>query len=165
MDVAISYGHARERPGVEVLPMGKESIVPLCSPSLRDAKTPVKKQIGQLTLIESQLSQVTWRDWFALNELAMPVRARPSFDRAALAISAAVDGMGVALESTRFAERELARGELIELGPTVFRQLSRVNHFFSQRVNERHVEKVKSFKNWVFKQLATRGRRADAKGS
>jgi DNA-binding transcriptional LysR family regulator len=153
VDVAISYGFAHERPGVEVQPLGREHIVPLCSPSLRDPRMPVRTQISRLTLIESQLSFVTWRDWFALNGLTLPPRARPSFDRAALAISAAVDGMGVALESTRFAERELARGELVELGSSVFKRLVRENHFFSIRTNERQVEKVKNFRNWLFGQL------------
>jgi DNA-binding transcriptional LysR family regulator len=102
-----------------------------------------------MTLIDSQLSRVTWPGWFELNGLDMPRGPRPSFDRAALAISAAVDGMGVALETTRLAERELARGDLIELGAGVFAPLSRETHFLSYRANERDVEKVKCFCDWV----------------
>jgi len=114
-------------------------------------------------LIDSQLSQVTWRDWFALNGLEMPQRAHQSFDRGALSISAAVDGMGVALESTRFAEKELARGDLIEVGPTVFKHLDREMHFFSQRINEKQVDKIKRFRKWLLEQVqlsATAGRKA-----
>ncbi len=155
VDVLISYGFAQERAGVDVLPLGKERIVPLCSPSLRDRHVPLKTQIAQLTLIESQLSQVTWRDWFALNELELPLRSRPSFDRGAMVISAAVDGMGVALETTRFAEREIARGELVELGAKVFKPFVRDNHFFSQRANERNVEKIRTFKQWLDGELAS----------
>lgn len=154
VDVAISYGFAQQRPGIEVIALGKERIVPLCSPLLKDRKKPLKALISELTLIDSQLSQVTWRDWFALNGLELPQRARQSFDRAALSISAAVDGMGVALESTRFAEKELARGDLVELGSTVFKHLDRETHFFSQRINEKQVDKVKRFKEWLFEQVA-----------
>ena len=89
--------------------------------------------ITELPLIDSQLSQVTWAAWFVLNDLILPTRARASFDRAALSLSAAVDGMGVALESTRLAERELARGDLVELGASVFRRLERETHFLAIR--------------------------------
>jgi DNA-binding transcriptional LysR family regulator len=153
VDVAITYGHALQRPGVEVIALGKERIAPLCSPALRDAKRPWKDLLGELTLIDSQLSQVTWRDWFALNDLAMTPRPRQSFDRAALAISAAVDGMGVTLESTRLAERELARGDLIEVGATVFKHLDREMHFFSQRSNEKQLGKIQCFRDWLLAQL------------
>ncbi|GAB5094934.1 LysR substrate-binding domain-containing protein [Caballeronia sp. LP006] len=149
VDVAISYGFAHERPGVITRALGAERIVPLCSPALVRDDVPVAEQIRKLTLIDSQLSRVTWPGWFALNELEMPRGPRPSFDRAALAISAAADGMGVALETTRLAERELARGDLIELGAGIFAPLARETHFLSYRVTERNVEKVKCFRDWV----------------
>ena len=112
-----------------------------------DARLSAEELIASLILIDSQLSQVTWRDWFIFNELTLPHRPHPSFDRAALSIAAAVDGMGVALESARLAERELTRGELVELGAGVFRPLARETHFFSQRTNERHIKKIEAFRD------------------
>ncbi len=109
IDVAISYGIALERAGVATTPLGKEPIVPLCAPNLLSPDVPVQKQIAELTLIDSQLSRVTWSDWFKTNGIKLPGKPRPSFDRAALGISAAADGMGVVLESVRLAEREIAR--------------------------------------------------------
>lgn len=153
VDVAISYGRAHERPGVEVVPLGMELIAPMCSPSLKDESRSWKDVIGELTLIDSQLSQVTWSDWFNLNKLQLPQRPRQSFDRGALSISAAADGLGVALETTRFAERELARGDLVVAGGTEFQTITRENHFFSQRTNERQVEKVKKFKDWLLEEV------------
>ncbi|PMY00542.1 LysR family transcriptional regulator, partial [Pseudomonas sp. GW460-13] len=79
------------------------------------ANEPLRSQMEKLPLIDSQLSRVTWPDWFGTNGMACPTRPRASFDRGALAISAAVDGMGVALESIRLAERELSKGDLIDL--------------------------------------------------
>jgi DNA-binding transcriptional LysR family regulator len=149
VDVAISYGFAHERPGVVTRALGTERIIAMCSPSLLRDGMPIAEQIAGMTLIDSQLSRVTWPGWFALNGLDMPHGPRPSFDRAALAISAAVDGMGVALETTRLAERELARGDLIELGAGVFAPLARETHFLSYRENERNVERVKCFCDWV----------------
>ena len=40
VDVAISYGYAHVRPGVEVSPLGKERIMPLCAPKLVDPGVP-----------------------------------------------------------------------------------------------------------------------------
>ncbi|MDY0743554.1 LysR substrate-binding domain-containing protein [Paucibacter sp. R3-3] len=153
VDLAISYGHALQRPGVVVTPLGKERIAPLCAPSLKPPKRAWKELIGELTLIDSQLNNVTWRDWFALNGLVMPQRPHQSFDRGALAISAAVDGLGVTLESVRFAARELQRGELVEVGAKVFKTIEREMHFLSLRTNEQRVEKVRCFSEWLLKQL------------
>jgi LysR family transcriptional regulator, glycine cleavage system transcriptional activator len=149
VDVAISYSMAVERPGVHVVPLGEERIVPMCSPGMVRAGMSLEQQIAEFTLIESQLSRVTWRDWFTLNGLEFSNKPRPSFDRGALAISAAVDGMGIALETTRLAEREFARGELIEFGEGHFRPFLRETHFLSYRTNERNIEKVKLFRRWL----------------
>lgn len=152
LDVAISYGIAREGTGIEVTALGPERIVPLVSPRLVDATQPPAAQIASLPLIDSQLSRVSWPDWFELNGLRLPAVTRTSFDRAALAISAAADGMGVALESVRLAERELARGELVELGPRMFAPLERDTHFLSCRIEQQHVDKVRRFKTWLLRE-------------
>lgn len=152
VDVAISYGRALQRPGVEVIPLGQEDIVPMCSPQLKARGKTWKDLMSQATLIESQLSDVTWRDWFSLNEMAMPQSPRQSFDRGALSVSAAVDGLGIALETTRFAERELTRGDLVEVGKTQFKRIRREVHFLSIRTNERHIEKIGRFRQWLLGQ-------------
>ncbi|HKR38620.1 MAG TPA: LysR substrate-binding domain-containing protein [Paraburkholderia sp.] len=151
VDVAISYGRAIQRTGIVALPMGEERIVPMCSPSLLRSDIEPRDLIQKITLIDSQLSGITWPDWFKLNDMPLPHSARPSFDRAALVLSAAVDGMGVALETTRLAERELSRGDLIIVGDAEFVKLSRETHFFSYREDEREVDKVKRFRLWLFK--------------
>lgn len=151
VDVAISYGSVIDRAGLVCTPLGRERIVPLCAPRLlRPGATPAQL-LGELVLIDSQLSGIGWPRWFTLNGIEIPQRPRPSFDRAALAISAAVDGVGVALESTRLAERELERGELIELGADHFMPLQQATHFLAYRANERQLHKVRSFREWLFR--------------
>ncbi|SAL04342.1 DNA-binding transcriptional activator GcvA [Caballeronia calidae] len=150
IDVAISYGYALERPGIMTSAIGRERIVPLCSPALLDKSEPLIEFMASATLIDSQLSRVTWPEWFVLNNIPLPTQPRPSFDRAALVLSAAVDGMGIALESVRLAERELARGDLVELGADIFRPLARETHFLSYRMSDKNVEKVKGFRRWLW---------------
>lgn len=151
IDVAISYGATLDRAGIVSVPLGKERIVPLCSPDLIKDDLPAHQLLGKLVLIDSQLNSVTWPKWFALNKLVLPDRPRPSFDRAALAISAAVDGTGVAMESLRLAEREISRGELVELGAGLFESLALEMHFVSCRADERQLKKVRLFREWLFK--------------
>ena len=151
IDVAISYGSVMERAGMLTVALGTERIVPLCSPDLIQGDLPIHQMLVNLTLIDSQLGKVTWPKWFALNHLALPERPRPSFDRAALAISAAVDGTGVAMESIRLAEREISRGELVELGAGIFESLALETHFVSCRTDERQVKKVRLFREWILK--------------
>lgn len=149
VDVAISYAAPAERAGVVCLPLGAERIVPLCAPRLLREGVPPEQQIAELVLIDSQLSEITWPQWFARNGLVLPARPRPSFDRAALSILAAVDGVGVALESSRLAERELERGELVELGLGRFLPLEQPLHFLAYRASERQLQKVRVFREWL----------------
>lgn len=153
VDVAITYGSAHTRAGLIVRALGTERIVPLGAPSLLRADEPLRGQLERLPLIDSQLSRVSWPDWFGANGMTCPTRPRASFDRAALAISAAVDGMGIALESTRLAERELARGDLVAVGDDEFVHLARETHFLSYRQNEAHLPKVNTFVSWLLAQL------------
>jgi len=154
IDVAISYGGALERPGVETVALGVEPLVPMCSPALLASAGSVEGLMQEATLIDSPLSRVTWRDWFAANGLPLTDRPRPSFDRAALAISAAADGMGVVLESTRLAERELARGDLVEVGADRFTRFLRETHFLSCRTTDIKQSRLAAFRQWLLAQAS-----------
>lgn len=155
LDIAIAYGSAREQAGVINEPLGAERIAPLASPALL-ADGPFRREdMARMTLIESKLSPVRWPDWFSLNDMTMPPRPQLSFDRAALVISAAVDGLGVALESVRFAERELVSGELVILGDGLFKPIFRETHFVCYRVADRNSSKIAEFRDWIYRESQT----------
>ena len=106
-----SYGASMHQ-NLIVLPLGTEVITPLCAPALApDIRTP--RDLLRQTLIESETKKVRWPAWFAANGHIAPEPRGPRFDRSFLSLSAAVDELGVALESTRLAERELASGRLV----------------------------------------------------
>ena len=88
------------------MPLCKERITPLCSPSMAQRIATPKDLLSQ-RLIESENKKVRWREWFQANGLIAPPPRGSRFDRSFIAISAAADGLGVALESTLLAEREL----------------------------------------------------------
>ena len=149
IDIAISYQSTHEGPGITSLSLGEENIAPLCSPELIDPRIPVEELMSKLTLIESSLNHHTWEQWFEINHLKNPSTRKMSFDRAALSVSAAVDGIGAVLESVRFAERELSRGELVELGKGIFLPTTDRTHFLSYRSNTKNSQKIKVFKDWI----------------
>jgi DNA-binding transcriptional LysR family regulator len=150
IDVAISYQFTPTGPGITSVSLGEEKIIPMCSPDLIDPKVPVKELMSTLTLIESSLNLHTWERWFEINHLKNPSSRKMSFDRAALSISAAVDGIGAVLESVRFAERELLRGELVEIGQQIFLPTTDRTHFLSYRSNTKNSQKIKLFNEWIF---------------
>lgn len=150
VDVVLTYGAPPlERPEVDVTPLGRERIAPLVAPALVPQRARAGELLRRLTLIDSTLSPVTWPQWFQLQGLEPPAGLGPAFDRAAMSIAAAVDGLGVALESTRLAARELERGELVELGAKTFEPLVRAVHFVGVRRSDRSRPTVGAFVDWV----------------
>jgi len=153
IDFGISYGTPPKRTGIISKALGEERITPMCSPKLINKRKSIRDQLPNLPLIDSKLSRIMWPNWFNLNGLRLPNTPRSSFDRAALVIAAAVDGLGVALESTRLAEKELASGKLIDLAKKDFLPIKQETHFAYYRTNEQQLEKVKAFKSWLYYQV------------
>jgi DNA-binding transcriptional LysR family regulator len=150
IDIAISYQFTHTGPGITSVSLGEEKIIPMCSPELIDSTVSAEELMRKLTLIESSLNHHTWERWFEINHLHNPSSRKMSFDRAALSISAAVDGIGAVLESVRFAERELSRGELVEIGQQIFLPTTDRTHFLSYRSNTKNSQKIKLFNEWIF---------------
>lgn len=75
------------------------------------------------------------------------------FDRSFLAISAAVNGLGIALESTRLAEKEIANGSLIPILAGKTTDVRYVGHFlvFPRLALRRQTLKI--FMDWIIREL------------
>ena len=140
-DVAIVYGDVPAAAGTTADPLGEEAIVAVCA-------------VTALPLIESSVSPVRWSDWFAANGLGRhPQTPTTGFDRGALVVSAAVQGMGVALESERFVEAELASGQLVILGEGRFRPIRRVLHCLLTRTRQHVPHRVRVFRSWLLEEV------------
>jgi DNA-binding transcriptional LysR family regulator len=111
-DADIMYGLPRQE-GLVVLPLKEETVTPLCAQHIAETiESPT--DLLRHPLIQSDNKQVRWPAWFALNGIAVPSTSRGlRFDRSFLAIAVAADGLGIALESTLLAEREISRGRLV----------------------------------------------------
>jgi DNA-binding transcriptional LysR family regulator len=112
-DLDIRYGVPRW-PGVVIEPLFEERIVPLASPAfIREHRLKQVEQLPQVPLIQSNVNIVQWSDWFAeFTGQRAPERFSLRFDRALMAVDAAIQGLGVALESATLAGRHIAEGRL-----------------------------------------------------
>lgn len=149
-DLAIAYGDVAASKGIVVQTLGPEDIVPLAAPALLAGRSDIgSAEIAQLPLIESAFNPLTWSDWAALQGIDLPQARRIlSFDRAHLAISAAVDGMGVALETTRFAQQELSRGTLVRLDAGL-KPVRRALHSLLYRQVQSTQPQIAAFRTWL----------------
>ncbi len=113
VDLDIRYGVPRW-PDLVVEPLFEEPILPLASPAfIRAHRLRRIEQLLDVPLIQSNVNVVQWTDWFAaFSDKRPPERFTLRFDRAQMAMEAAVLGLGVALESAVIAGRHLADGAL-----------------------------------------------------
>jgi DNA-binding transcriptional LysR family regulator len=113
VDLDIRYG-VPQWANVVVEPLFEERIVPLASPAfIRKHRLKRADQLLDVALIQSNVSVVQWSDWFAaFSDKRAPDRFTLRFDRAHMSLDAAMQGLGVALESTTTGGKHLAEGKL-----------------------------------------------------
>ena len=119
VDLDIRYGAPRW-PELVVEPLFEERILPLASPAfLRANRLRRIEQLLTVPLIQSNVNVVQWADWFAVHsDKRPPDRLSLRFDRAHMAMEAAIQGLGVALESATLAAGHVRDGKLRPLfGP------------------------------------------------
>jgi LysR family glycine cleavage system transcriptional activator len=150
-DIDIVYGAPRSEG--RVTPLGEEIVTPICAPALADRlREPL--DLLKLLLIQSDRKQVRWPDWFAVNDIRAPSQqSGMRFDRSFLAIAAAADGLGVALESTRLAERELAAGRLVAPLMETAANVRYVGHYLVCHQTGLRRRPVRTFVNWMLAEL------------
>jgi LysR family glycine cleavage system transcriptional activator len=113
MDIDIRYG-LPNWPNLQVEAICTEKIMPLASPEfIRTHALHSPADLLRVPLIQSSVSVVQWSDWFGrfcANE--RPERMGLRFDRAMMSLDAAVQKLGVALESSTIGHALIASGKL-----------------------------------------------------
>ncbi len=113
MDIDIRYG-LPNWPHLEVEPVFTETILPLASPEFIRAHALHEPQdLLRVPLIQSSVNVVQWPEWFArFGDGQRPERMGLRFDRAMMSLDAAVQKLGVALESTSIGQSLITSGRL-----------------------------------------------------
>jgi LysR family glycine cleavage system transcriptional activator len=148
-DIAIAHGP--QPMGLKhVEPLLVERLRPLCSPQLADQlnlRSP--KDLARATLIHSN-NPVNWVDY--LRRVGSPT-FKPShdlwLDRSAMAVEAAVNGLGVILESEVIAGKELSDGRLLEPFPDRSLHIENISYFLVRSSSLRNASQVASFEQWL----------------
>lgn len=150
--IAPSDEYGSRKQGLIMLPLGREIVTPLCAPSIASTiRTP--SDLLRHTLIESDNKKVRWPAWFAANGLVPPLPNGPRFDRSFMSLNAAADEIGVALESTLLAEREIAAGRLVQPLRGKSEDVFYTGHWLVFPRSGRYARAMVTFINWLNKEL------------
>ena len=151
-DADIVYGPVRAT-NVTVLPIAEETVAPMCAPTLAASIT-TPADLRRHTLIQSDTKLVRWSHWFEKNGLPAPALHGIRFDRSFLAIAAAADGLGIALESTLLAERDLASGRLIMPLAGCAQDITYTGHSLVYPTQAKPNKLVAVFADWLKTEIA-----------
>jgi len=151
-DIDIVYGEPQSSPH-EKIPLLIEELTPLCTPHLA-AGIRSAHDLYALPLIQSAGQSVRWEGWFGANDMAVPGEFALAFDRSGMAIAAAVDGLGVIMESTLLTERELAAGTLVAPLRDRSTSVRYVGHYLVHPKRHRQHAAFAQFKRWLLLELA-----------
>lgn len=153
--ILIDIQYARPVPETcEAVTFGEELIVPLASAGfIAEHKLTAPPDIRRVPLIHSLRCIVPWDQWSARHAPLVPLNPRGlQFDRAHLALAAAADGLGLALESTLQARDHLGRGALVmPFGP---RGIGAVAHRLIYRREDRTNPDIMAFVDWITRSMA-----------
>ncbi|MFB9952974.1 LysR substrate-binding domain-containing protein [Rhizobium puerariae] len=147
-DVDIIYGEPQNRENLIVIPLAEEIVSPLCSPDIASSLKSLR-DIFRYPLIRSDLKRIQWIDWFEANNLGTPPVPAMSFDRSFMALDAAANGLGVALESHVLAEQDLDSGRLVIPFEKISRENRYIGHYlaYPKGGNQRRLARI--FADWL----------------
>lgn len=150
VDIDIRYG-TPNWPHLSVEPITEEQITPLASPEFikrHGIETP--EDLFQVPLIQSTVSVVQWPQWFASRDVTNNVAGFAfRFDRAFMTLDAAVQGLGVALESTFIAEPHLREKRLQRVFKNTTWSVPIQAHFLVFPPHHSQRNEVSNFVNWL----------------
>jgi LysR family glycine cleavage system transcriptional activator len=153
IDVAIRYGAGRY-PGLEVIKLMSETVIPVASPSLLEAhplETPA--DLANHILLhdgspDADDSCPDWAMWLAARGVKGVDGARgPRFNQSSLVIEAAVGGRGVALAKRALAQADLDAGRLI--APLQIATAVDFAYFVVHPKAKGRLPQVKAFVSWI----------------
>jgi len=153
-DLALAYGCPPAGHGRQIEPLLAERLRPLCSPRLiEQLRLREPADLARATLIHSS-NALTWTDY--LRKVAgSTIKARHElwFDRSTMAIDAAVEGLGVVLESELLAADELKNGTLVAPFDRPEFEVETVSYYLVRSAEAKGRSHVAAFEAWLRSQL------------
>ena len=156
IDLAIRFG-AGDWPGMVVDHLLEEDIFPVCSPGLLEGRHALKspQDLVHHTLLHTTNRPDNWRLWLTAAGVPTdpedenhidPVNG-PIFDQFLITIQAAVDGLGVAIVSGEYVERDLEEGRLVR--PFDVSLPTQAAYYLVSPRETAEAPKIKVFRAWL----------------
>jgi len=157
VDIDIRYG-VPNWPQLKVEPVFDEKITPLASPDfIRRHGIETPEDLMHVPLIQSMVSIVQWVDWFdARGSDFVPGGFAYRFDRAFMALDAAVQGLGVALESTSIGAPHIREKRLRPIFRGDSFSIPVQAHFLVYPARHAHRSEVANFLDWLKREARVR---------
>jgi LysR family glycine cleavage system transcriptional activator len=149
LDMAIRYAKTPPE-GAKAILLFKDAAFPVCSPSYRDEFLQFEpaSDLARQTLITCQTSPEEWNQWFRFAGFTgKPPQHTIDVDSRALALEAAVDGLGVAMGRTPYVERALAAGRLVRFNKRVLS--TGQSYFLAMTESAMRSKAARSFADWL----------------
>lgn len=149
VDIDIRYG-LPNWPHLEVEPVFMEKVMPLASPAfIREHALHNAEDLLRAPLIQSVVNVAQWADWFArFHPAQRPEQIALRFDRAMMSLDAAVQSLGVALESATLGQSLIATGRLQPVfGNDMVLEVQ--GHFLVYPARHAARLEVKAFLDWM----------------
>lgn len=153
IDIAIRYG-AGGYEGVVSELLAEEDVSPVCGPQLLKGKHPLRspRDLCHHRFIHDNF-RITWAMWLERAGLGDIDPGRGlTFESAAYAVEAAVQGQGVLLGRSALVSADLAAGRLVR--PFELALKSRWKYYVVYPDGALRHQKVKAFRDWLFDEMA-----------
>lgn len=154
-DVGIFYGAPTDA-GMDVTPIVADRILVLCSPKLLEQGPPLTRpsDVASHVLIDSR-NRRQWRNWLKSHGIDnTSVRREMSVGRSTVAIEAALQGLGIILESDFLAAGEIADGRLVAPFDDIESPPAEDAYFLVTRRGSPDKRPVASFVKWMEREIA-----------
>jgi DNA-binding transcriptional LysR family regulator len=158
VDVAIRFGGGKW-PGLKAERMFGEVLTPLYGKQLV-GKIATLEDLRHVPLIRTT-EELEWPTWFAAAGMTDVDTIRgPIFDSTRIAAQAAIDGLGVVMAPPTLFKDDLAQGRLFQ--PFELTVSTGKSHWLVVPEAWAERPKIKSFRNWVFSEIAREAAVSDA---
>ena len=151
LDIAIYHG-LPDWPNVDCTLLMSETVVPVVSPSFRE-ENPVNtpQDLLRLQRLSMHSRPTAWLNWFQAQGITLNEKNGMSFEQFATLSQACIAGIGVALMPEFLIEPELARGDLVQIGPSVVNDSA---YYVARPVKLPMNKAARLFKEWLMIEVA-----------
>ncbi|WP_271839189.1 LysR family transcriptional regulator [Commensalibacter communis] len=99
-----------EKQAKNTLYLGPDYYFPFCHKTIYDQINSID-DLYKVFLFHHDFSRISWKEWFAYNDITYTPQKTLTFTRAAQLLSSVDNGLGVGLESSRLLARKLVSGD------------------------------------------------------